>query len=491
MMKEKIILAVDAGTGDCRVIAFSLEGTIRYIAKHEWAYEKAEDNAFTFDAQRCWKEIVSMLRETAAHLPGSEIAAVTVTSQRDGMVFLNDRDEEVYCAPNMDLRGAEVLDELRPCQEEILTRTGLPLCAMFGLPRLVYYRKHYPQVYADIRCILMLCDWIAWRLSGEKRSERAAASSSQMLNLKSGEYDTELMARLGLPTDIFPRCAYGTEVIGTMRTKIAAELGLSRRVPVLIGGGDTQSGAVGMNALHQGDIAIVGGTTTPVLAVMDRPYVDREAHVYTSCGNLKGQWILEACADSTGLSLRWVRDLFLPSGGDFSLMEEEAKRVLPGCDGMSAYIGVGIRGEDRGRNWGGFCFPVPWNINDYQRAHFFRAVFESNAFGVAANLEVLRKKGIALPERLRVCGGQSQARLWNQILADTVQIPIQTYQNTECTALGAAAMAAYGTGAFGSLEEAVGVFSKEDVLYVPEERSPYPAIYSDWLALHRHMIAFR
>lgn len=491
MMREKIILAVDAGTGDCRVIAFALDGSIRYIAKHEWVYDKTEDNAFTFDAQRCWDEILSMLKETLAHLSNGEIAAVTVTSQRDGMVFLDSWDKEVYCAPNMDLRGEEVLDELRPCQEEILVRTGLPLHAMFGLPRLVYYRKHYPQVYADIRCVLMLCDWIAWRLSGEKRSERAAASSSQMLNLESGEYDPDLMAHLGLPTGIFPRCTCGTEVIGMMRSAIAAELGLSYSVPVLIGGGDTQSGAVGMNALHCGDIGVVGGTTTPVLAVMDRPYVDREAHVYTSCGALKGQWILEACADSTGLSLRWVRDLFMPSGGSFSDMEEEAKQVVPGCDGMSAYIGVGIRDENRGRNWGGFCFPVPWNVSDYTRAHFFRAAFESNAFGVTANLEVLRRKGIHTPDRLHVCGGQSQTKLWDQILADTTQIPVQTYKNTECTALGAAAMAAFGIGVFGTLEEAVNAFSEEDVLYIPDKNSNYPAIYTEWLRLHRHMIAFQ
>ena len=489
-MREKIILTVDAGTGDCRVIAFALDGTIRYISKHEWAYERTEDNTFAFDAQRCWSEILDMLKETAAHLPGCEIAAVTTTSQRDGMVFLNSRDEEVYCAPNMDLRGAEVLDELRPYREEILTRTGLPIHALFGLPRLVYYRKHYPHVYEDICCVLMLCDWIAWRLSGEKRSERGVASSSQMLNLEKGEYDTELMEHLGLRTDIFPRCTLGTEVIGTLRPPVAAELGLPCGVPVLIGGGDAQCGAVGMNVLRSGDLGVVGGTTTPVLAMMDRPYIDRDAHVYTSCGALKDQWVLEACADSTGLSLRWVRDLFLSPKGSFAVMEEEAKQVAQGCDGMSAYIGIGIRDEDRGRNWGGFCFPVPWNVSDYTRAHFFRAAFETNAFGVMANLEVLQRKGIVLPDRLHVCGGQCQTKLWTRILADTTQIPVQTYKSAECTAQGAAAMAAFGIGVFASVQEAVHAFSEEDVLYIPEKGSAYPAIYGEWLRLHRHMIAF-
>jgi autoinducer 2 (AI-2) kinase len=107
-----------------------------------------------------------------------------------------------------------------------------------------------------------------------------------------------------------------------------------------------------------------------------------------------------------------------------------------------------------------------------------------------ANLEVLQRKGIALPEQLHVCGGQSHSGLWPQILADTVQIPVQTYQTTECTALGAAAMAAFGTGVYRSLTEAVSAFSAEGTLYRPDAGSPYPEIYAAWLRLHRHMIAF-
>lgn len=489
-MKENLILTVDAGTGDCRVIAFSLDGTLRHIAKHEWIYEKEEENVFTFHAQRCWDEILEMLKETVSSLPDCKIAAITAASQRDGMVFLDRQEREVYCAPNMDLRGAEVLDELQPFRKEILDRTGLPIHALFGLPRLVYFRRHTPEIYERIDCVMMLCDWIAWKLCGEKRSERAAASSSQMLNLAHGEYDPDLMEHLGLRTDIFPRCASGTEVIGQLQPDVAAALRISYPVPVLIGGGDTQCGAVGMHALQTGDVGIVGGTTTPVLAVLDHPCIDPEAQVYTACSALKNQWILEACADSTGLSLRWVRDLFLSPSGSFSDMEAEALRIPPGCDGMCAYIGMGVRGEDRGRNWGGFCFPVPWNISDYTRAHFFRAAFETNAFGVVANLYVLRGKGIALPQILHACGGQSLSALWPQILADTTGICVQTYRNPECTAAGAAAMAAVGIGAYSSMSEAASAFSEKGRLYTPTAGSPYPEIYDDWMRLHRHMIAF-
>ena len=171
-------------------------------------------------------------------------------------------------------------------------------------------------------------------------------------------------------------------------------------------------------------------------------------------------------------------------------MEAEALRIPPGCDGMCAYIGMGVRGEDRGRNWGGFCFPVPWNISDYTRAHFFRAAFETNAFGVVANLYVLRGKGIALPQILHACGGQSLSALWPQILADTTGICVQTYRNPECTAAGAAAMAAVGIGAYSSMSEAASAFSEKGRLYTPTAGSPYPEISDDWMRLHRHMIAF-
>lgn len=182
---------------------------------------------------------------------------------------------------------------------------------------------------------------------------------------------------------------------------------------------------------------------------------------------------------STGLSLRWVRDLFFPGQADaFETMSAEAEGVPPGCEGMSAYIGVGIRGEDRGRNYGGFVFPVPWNISDYGRAHFFRAALETNAFGVRANLDVLYSKGAMRPNVLHLCGGQSRSALWAQILADVTGTAVQTYVNPECTALGAAVQAACGVGLYDSLGEAAETFARKLVCYYPQKDANYPEIYA-------------
>lgn len=494
MSGRPVILAVDAGTGDCRAIVFSTEGRVLASAHMEWTYESGAGtvpNAFAFQPEACWDDVMGLIGRAAAQLRDCTVMAVTVTSQRDGMAFLDRDGRELYCAPNMDLRGGAVLEELEPHKEEILQRTGLPLHALFGLPRLLWHKRCAPELYERIDCVLMLCDWLAFRLCGEKRSERAAASSSQMLNLASGEYDCELMEHLGLRSDIFPKACAGTEPVGALRQEVAERAGLPAGIPVFIGGSDTHCGIVGMGCLHPGETAVVAGTTTPVVSLFDRPVTDAEAAVYGGCTSVPGQWALESNADSTGLSLRWVRDIFYPGRTDaFDEMTAQAASVPPGCGGMSAYIGVGIRGEDRGKNYGGFVFPVPWNVSDYTRGHFFRAALETNAFGVCANLEVLRRKGAAAPKLLHLCGGQSRSALWAQILADTAGIPVQTYENPESTALGAAMQAAVGAGVYCSLEEAAAVFARKKAAFIPDADTPYPEIYADWLRLHRHLIAF-
>lgn len=482
-MKGPAILAVDAGTGGCRVIAFSPEGRILASAQREWRYQSGLEGipgAFAFDPEGCWQGVAELLRAVAAEVAG--VAAITVTSQRDGMAFLDREGRELYCAPNMDLRGEAALAKLEPFRREILERTGLPLHALFGLSRLAWHRDFAPELYERIDCVLMLCDWLAFRLCGERRSERAGASSSQMLDLWTGDYDPALMKRLGLRGDLFPKTCWAGETVGALHPALARETGLPPGTPVFIGGSDAHCGAVGMGCLQDGETAVIAGTTTPILSFFGHPIIDGEGGLYSSCSALPNQWALEANADSTGLSYRWARDLFFPGEPDaFRRMAEEAASVPPGSGGMSAYIGVGVRGMDKGRNLGGFLFPVPWNISDVTRAHFLRSALEANAYGTEANLEILWKKGAKKPETLHLCGGQSKSPLWAGMLADVAQIPVQTYEDPECTALGAALLAAYGVGLYPTVQAAAEAFVHPAALYEPDPGSPYPALYRQWL----------
>ena len=137
---------------------------------------------------------------------------------------------------------------------------------------------------------------------------------------------------------------------------------------------------------------------------------------------------------------------------------------------------------------GGFLVPVPWNISDFGRAHFLRAALESNAFGTAANLEALWASGAEKPELLHLCGGQSRSPLWAGMLADTAGVAVQTYENAEATALGAALLAAYGVGLYPTVRAAAEAFVRPGRRYAPDPDSPYPALYRQWRERRRHLL---
>lgn len=498
MQADHCILAVDAGTGDCRVMAYSLSGCVLAEEHTEWFYlPDVESGYYSFDPEKCILGIWEMIRRVAERLSGTPILAITVTSQRDGMAFLDQNDHEIYCAPNLDLRGDEVLHVLRPREREILQDTGLPLHAMFGLPRLVWFREKRPDVYARVHCVMMLSDWVAFRLTGIKRSEVAAASTSQMLNLRSCSYDRDLMGRLGLKDEIFPQTCYGTEIIGTVKADVAQQLGLGEQVPVLIAGSDAHCAAIGMGCLRPGDFAVIAGSTTPVLAVLDHAVIDPTGGLYASPASLPGQWTLEGNADSTGLSYRWLRNLLYtdPVTGEvmekaYDRMEADAAEIPAGANGMSAYVGIGIRNIKKGMNFGGFFAPIPWNIDEYKKGHFVRALLESNAYAVAANIELIEVCAEQKPVFLRVCGGQSASEIWCRTLASVTGLPVYLSESFEATTLGAALLAAVGCGCYDDMEAAAEAMVRMRYTVEPKRDEHLMEQYAEWKKRYVYLLDY-
>lgn len=498
MRTDICILTVDAGTGDCRVMAYSPTGRVLAKEHTEWFYQPDADSGYyTFDPDKCISGVLDMIRQVTEKLHGIQVMVITVTSQRDGMAFLDSSGHEIYCAPNMDLRGREVMDVLRPRQQEILQATGLPMHAMFGLPRLVWFREKQPDAYARIDCAMMLSDWIAFRLTGVKRSEVAGGATSQMLNLKSRRCDSALLELLGLKSDVLPQTCFASEIIGTVKEEICRCTGLERQTPVLIAGSDAHCAAVGMGCLQPGDYAVIAGSTTPALAVLDHAVIDPDGYLYASPASLPGQWTLEGNADSTGLSYRWLRNLLYTDpvtgramDGAYARMEADAAAVPAGADGMSAYVGIGIQNMEKGMNFGGFFAPIPWNIDEYQKGHFVRALLESNAYAAAANIELIGTCAGQRPTVLHVCGGQSASDIWCRTLASATGLPVCLSESFEATTLGAALLAAVGCGCYADLTAAAEAMVRVRRVVKPELDDGLEARYAEWKKRYVYLLNY-
>lgn len=490
--RKKYVVAVDAGTGACKAVVFGSDGKIQALSQEEWSathYPQYAKEAYEFSPDHFFLAAIRQIRYALnkSGAPAKDICAVVITSQRQGMVFLDKTGTEIYAGPNRDVRAANILSHFDSISSQLASITGLHPHGMYGLARLKWFQINQPQIYEKVDKVLMICDWLAYRLCGECASEASVASSSQMFDIRKREFSGKVMKLAGLKDDIFPRVCAAGEPVGTITPLISELTGLATNTPVIIAGGDTQLGALGMGLCKPGEVAVIAGTTTPIYTLFD--YVNEicvDHKLYTSCHVLPGIWGCEANAGSTGLSLRWCRDLFFKESDDkekaYEIINAEAAEIADGNNPVDAYIGMELTGVDVGENLGGFVFRVPWNLSEITRGHIFRAALDTNLFAIRANVDYISEIGNCDIRQLSVCGGQLKNGDFAYKLANLVGIPIKCWKDGETTARGAAAVAFYSAGIFSSIQEAANSIIPEPETVYPDQKTgtAFDSAYKQW-----------
>jgi autoinducer 2 (AI-2) kinase len=201
------IIAFDFGTGAAKCVLFDEKGGIagganrgvKYTDLSYAACSSGVKGGLVFDADAFWALFAKMSRELIAEngINPADIVAVAAASQRQGMVFVNDVRGEIYSAPCVDLRGEAALPALLPHACEIKAITGIEPHGMFGLARLLWFQKHQPALFKKIHRVMMLSDWLVYRLCGNIATEKSAAASSQLFDVKACKWSSDIMERFG------------------------------------------------------------------------------------------------------------------------------------------------------------------------------------------------------------------------------------------------------------------------------------------------------
>jgi autoinducer 2 (AI-2) kinase len=490
------IVAFDIGTGAGKAALFDERGNTIAVRYEEWSYRPCPWGAkagLVFEADdfftRLIRQFHGILEDSG--VKAGDIAAVSVVSQRQGMVFIDGHGKELYSAPCIDLRGEEEYSKILPYAKKIKEITGIPPHGMYGPGRLLWFKEHQPDILRKTRVLLMLSDWFAWRLTGNPVSEISAASSSQFLENTTHTWSEELIDLFDLPRRIFPEIIPANRAAGRVTRETARESGLPEGVPVFSAGGDTQAALAGMGAFTPGTIAAVAGSTTPVMLVSGIPRSFPGTD--TVCHVAEGLWCIEANVKFTGVSVRWAREIIRApdNGGAFEQITRLAESVPIGSGGVTAFLGAEITGEDLGENYGGLLFPVPWNIYEITTAHLYRAVLESTIFPVRANMEYLvRESGPDAPTfDFLVCGGQTKGNFFSQSLADLLNLRIFVPGSGETSALGGALSAAVGMGLYSDYRNAAQNMVTGTREYNPGEQraAEYEKAYNHWKNLRKHL----
>ena len=448
-------LGIDIGTGGSRALLVDERGGVRagYTAPHEdmrmerplWAEQRPEN---------WWDAAVIAIRGVLAQagVAGAEVKGIGLSGQMHGLVILDDggaviRPSLIWC----DQRSQPQVDAVnaRIGRENVLRYIANPVLTGFTLPKLLWVRDHEPANFARVRKMLLPKDYVRFRLTGEFASEVSDASGTAVFDVVNRRWSFEMMDGLGLDRAILPACTESSEVSGQITRQVAELTGLAAGTPVVGGGGDQASSAVGNGIVEPGIVSCTLGTSGVVFAHMDQVAYDPAGRVHTFCHAVRGKWHVMGVTQGAGLSLQWFRNQLAP-GTDYDDLTAAAAHSPAGAQGLfwlpylmgerTPHLDATARG-----GWIGLT-------NRHTRADLIRAVIEGVSYSQRDCLDIVASLGVPLSS-VRASGGGAKSAFWRQLLADILGHRVVTLETQEGSAYGAALLALAGTGEYATVPE--------------------------------------
>jgi len=459
------LIGIDLGTSGTKTVLFNENGEAIASATQEYPLYQPQNGWAEQDPADWWNAVVSTLQAVIVKsgVAVEAIAGIGISGQMHGLVMLDQegnvlRKSILWC----DGRTGEECREIteRVGRDRLIQITANPALTGFTASKILWVRKHEPELYARCRHILLPKDYIRYQLTGVFATDVSDASGMNLMDIPKRCWSEELLKSLEIDPDLLAPVYESCAVTGTV-TKAAAKLtGLAAGIPVAGGAGDNAAAAVGTGVVEEGKAFTTIGTSGVIFAHSNQVTIDPQGRVHTFCAAVPGAWTVMSCTLAAGLSLKWLRDQFFCEeintaqgmGVDpYMLMDQQAARVPLGANRLLylPYL-MGERSPLLDENSRGVFFGLSAIHSKYD---MLRAVMEGVVYSQRDCLDVLRGMGVA-PNQMLACGGGSRSAFWRQMLADVYGCPVQTTVFSEGPALGVAILAGVGAGVYPSVEEA-------------------------------------
>ena len=410
----KHYLLVDLGTGNSRVALVDANGAILGLRTYTNVYHR--DSAYE-DAQYFLPEewaplLLQGCRELCGEHPDVRIDAISAAGARQSFVLLNHAGEAFLGLPNIDNRGRDYMARV-PEHDEIYRISGKWATEDFGAAKLLGLRQMYPERYQEVETVLSLSEWIGWIFTGRRAMEYSQACESQLYDISQRNWSQALCSFYGLNPAILPPLQAAGTVVGPILETFRRELHLAEDAVFVMGGADTQI-ALLQTHIRPGDIAVVSGTTSPVITEVEQKFYDREQRVWTDAGLGAEGYQVEMNPGVTGLNYQRIKEQLCP---DIPYEELEGIYREKTRFHSTASFSSLLFYQRRALRRGGFFMRAPLAA-EAERTDLVWAVLADIACSIHEQLQYLaRLTGNQSPYILG-CGGGFQSEALCQMLAD-------------------------------------------------------------------------
>ena len=482
-------LGIDVGTGGSRAVLIDRNGHIIAAKTVEHAaFASPQTGWAEQDPQDWWRASSAAIRAVVEddRVNVDEISGLGLSGQMHGSVLL-DRHERVlrpaliWCDQRTELQCRRLTDSVGASR--LIELTCNPALTGFTLPKLLWVRDNEPDIWSQVKSVLLPKDYVRLRLTGDKATDVADASGTLLLNVAKRSWSTEMLAATDLDEAILPKLFESQEITGVLSSEAADETGLLPGIPVVAGAGDQAAGAVGVGIVQPGSVSATIGTSGVVFAATNQPALDPKGRVHTFCHAVPSRWHVMGVTQGAGLSLRWFKDQFGVIDGDgdpYDHLSNEAASTSPGANGLlwAPYL-MGERTPHLDPNARAALVGI---TASHTRAHVVRAILEGVAFSLRDSFEILKEMGVPA-QSVRLAGGGARSALWRQIQADIYGQAVEIVEAEEGAAYGVALLAGVGVKAWASVDEACAAVVKTKARVAPDVKSAE--------LMDRHYKAFR
>ena len=492
-IEKDLLLTCDAGTTGCKCTVFNAKGEAVCSVKREYPTNYPRPNWSEQDPEVIKNAVFDGIRELLMQVSAQRIACVGLSGTMNGCIPVDAEGKVLH--PNIihsDTRTEEQLEDIKNVisEQDFYKLTGNRIDCHYTLPKILWLKKHRPEVHAKTRWYLNTKDYLYGCLTGRfGYTDYSDASLTIALDISRRRWASELLTDLGVDAQRMPVLLTGHDIKGKITRDVYYATGLITGTPVAIGGGDGACTARGAGVVDPGSSYTYIGSSAWVSQIMGEPvfddksrifnYLDMDGQSYHVCGTVQCG---AAAFDWAIKNLLGGRDGVM----EISRVENMARQIKPGAEGVlflptlmgwrTPYWDANTRGTLMG-----------FTLYHDER-HIARAVYEGIAFALNSCAEVMKECGAPI-KSMMLTGGGARSGLWPDMLAAIYGIETRVHKTPgETTSLGAAIAAGVGVGMFKGYDEAADVIGARSVHQVnPQWHEEYAKYYPLYAGIYERV----
>ena len=477
-------IGIDLGTSSVKLLLMQNDGAVLSSISKEYPVNYPKPGWSEQDPEDWLRQTLAGLAELleTEHADKGQIRGIGIGGQMHGLVALDDKDQVIR--PAILWNDGRTEAETQYLNQEIGEKklaeyTGNIAFAGFTAPKLLWMKKNEPKKFGAIKKIMLPKDYLVYQLTGAFTTDVSDASGMLLLDVKNRKWSKEMLEICGIQEEMLPEIKESYDVSGQLKSELAVSLGLTGTISVVAGAGDNAAAAIGTGTVENGSCNISIGTSGTVFIASDNFRLGENNAIH-SFGHANGKYHLMGCMLSAASCLKWWLEDILKTT-DYQGEQKEIKGNGNNPIYFLPYL-MGERSPHNDPNVRGAFLGLGMETTRTQMAE---AVFEGVAFGLRDSFEIARTLGIEI-QKTKLCGGGAKSPIWQQILANVLDMEIELLETEEGPALGGAILAAVACGEYASVEEAVKtiVQVKKTIVPNPERVEAYEKKYQVYRKLY-------